>query len=137
MNTPGYAPQQPARTPSDGQQPKNVPGEQLESDAAIGGIARDLSKVMVSEIHTLTDDEIEKLLDQAEAEFEADVAIRRNKGLPKNPHSLLREAIRSNSFHKITLPRWVIDKYKLSGDDAIPGKKLADSLVDTRKIWEK
>jgi len=74
LNTPGYAPQQPTRTPSDGRQPKIDPEAQLESDAALGRETRDLSKVMIAEIHTLSDDEIHKLMGMVEAEVRADAA---------------------------------------------------------------
>ena len=136
LNTPGHAPQQSARTPSNRQRPKNDPTERVENDATLGGKTRDLSKVKASDIFTLTDDELDKLFDIAIADVKAERACRQSKGLPKNLESSLRDAVLSNSYHTVSLPTWVIDKYKLTGDDAKPGKKQADSCRKFAKIFE-
>lgn len=136
LNTPGYMPQQSARKPSNRQRSKNEPREQVENDATLGGKTRDPSKLPASEILTLTDDELNKLFDIAIAEVKADRACRQSKGLPKNPESSLRDAVLSNSFRTVKLPTWVIDKYKLTGNDTKPGKKQADSCRKFAKIFE-
>ena len=73
-------------------------------------------------------------LDEIIANMETDKADSQQTVLPKNPFEALGIAASAGTYRAVSLPTWVIAKYQLSGDDAKPGKKLADAFVGLREI---
>jgi hypothetical protein len=83
----------------------------------------------------MSEQEIDAIIDEAYAGVERKAAATESHLQPKESFSALSAAVRAGTVRETTLPRWVVEKYVLTGDDARPGKKLADSIAGLAGIF--
>ena len=97
---------------------------------------RDVTKLTQADFGTLTDQEINDIMDAAEADIEEE---KKQTLYERNPWEFgvdcLVEDLKTNSRRKVELPQWIIEKYELSEDDADCSKGLGDALSGLAEIF--
>ena len=91
------------------------------------------------ELMGMSQKELGDRIDGIFADYDADRADKADSQqpeLPKFAYGALATAASARTYRAVSLPNWVIEKYELSGDDAIPGKKLADSFTALSEIFK-
>jgi hypothetical protein len=88
------------------------------------------------ELMSLSKKELNDRLDEIFADYDADKADSQQSVLPKDAYGALGTAASAGTYRAVSLPNWVIAKYQLTGDDAIPGNKLADSFTGLNEIFK-
>lgn len=89
------------------------------------------------ELMSMSPKELDDRMDEICAEIDADKANSQRSVLPKSALGALGAAASSGTYRAVSLPNWVIAKYELSGDDARPGKKLADSFTALDEVFKR
>lgn len=87
------------------------------------------------ELAGMSKNDLDDLFDEIVANMEANKTDNQKTVLPKNAFEALPIAVSGGTYRAVSLPSWVIEKYQLSGDDAIPGKQSADNLAKLAEIF--